>query len=670
VSGASDVSTKQTLERFESAVLRNEVPNMNVKWVQCAACGIALASLAACGGGSGGADSAAVGSSDMPTAQTGDVALMLSDAPAQDWALIGVKIESIALVPQGGGSDVTVYTADAASGPYVNLVQLDQLSEILGNVSVPVGTYTGAEIRVGGNPGDVLLTTAADPEAGFAGTPSSSIPSQTIQIQHTEGPSGNLSVPIDVAFDSPLTVTANSSNALDLEFDLSNPALIIAHRAPGSGAVLWAVNFRGPVRHRPIRDVARLTLRQLYGDVTAVASDGGSLTVNRVFRSWPIATPETAVQTQRSLTIDVDSTNGTLFYDVDQKSGPTKVTSFANLSGLVANAYVRIQARFEENGTLTATRVWVSSTFNGVWVSPEGHVLDVDAEPSGTSSITVTNEAGRPVVVDISDTTSFYFHGGTAAIGTGPAFLANMVRGFKVHVMDVVDPLATPLVAQDVDIETAEYSGALSSVDTTQLTYTHDYLRASDDYQQTLPYISSSSANGTDGSGNAITGFKYWPFAYPTLLTSGSGAIGDFVAATTGLAGVTAYGFTDARWGDPANATGWSAPWVDLLPSPLPLALVANGLLNGEFTVTASAQNYTIDVGTASGSATLVYQVDRTGGVVTVSPIDITTTSGLETFTQALSAGTPVKVFGVPQANATMQAYVVIYFTGDTMPEQ
>ncbi|HYK24736.1 MAG TPA: hypothetical protein VEV18_00640, partial [Steroidobacteraceae bacterium] len=489
-------------------------------------------------------------------------------------------------------------------------------------------------------------------------------------IQHAQGASGNLTVPIEVTFDAPLTVTANSSNALDLEFDLSNPAFIIAHQPPGAGTVLWAVNFRGPVRRHPIRDVALLTLRQLYGDVAAVASDGSTLTVNRVFRAWPIATPETAVATQQSLTIDVDSQNGTLFYDVDAKSGPTKVTSFANLPDLTANAFVRIQARYEENGTLTATRVWVSSSFNGVWVSPEGHVLDVDANPSGTSSITVTNEAGLPVMVDISSTTNFYFHGGATAIGTGPAFLANMVRGFKVHVMDVVDPLATPLVAQDVDIETAEYSGALSSIDTTQFTYTHDYLRASDNYQQTLPYISSSSPNGTDGSGNAITGFKYWPFAYPTLVTSGANAVQSFVQATTGLAGLTAYGFTDARWGDPANAAGWSAPWVDLLPSPLPLALVANGLSGNQFTVTASAQTYTIDVGTSQGSATLVYQVDRMGGIVSVSPIDITTASGLSTFTQALIAGTPVKVFGVPQSNATLQAYVVIYFTGNMMPMQ
>ena len=49
-------------------------------------------------------------------------------------------------------------------------------------------------------------------------------------------------------------------------------------------------------------------------------------------------------------------------------------------------------------------------------------------------------------------------------IGSGPAFLTseNLVRGFKVHAT-VVDPLATPLVAQNIEIETARYDGAISS---------------------------------------------------------------------------------------------------------------------------------------------------------------------------------------------------------------
>jgi hypothetical protein len=72
-------------------------------------------------------------------------------------------------------------------------------------------------------------------------------------------------------------------------------------------------------------------------------------------------------------------------------------------------------------------------------------------------------------------------------------------------------------------------------------------------------------------------------------------------------------------------------------------------------------------VDTTSQSATLVYQVDRSNGVVTVSPIDLTSASGLASFAAAIVAGVPVKVYGVPQGADTLQAYVVTYFTG-TLP--
>jgi hypothetical protein len=43
--------------------------------------------------------------------QNGNVNMMVSDASTEDWANIGVKILSVSLVPQGGGSPVNVFTA-------------------------------------------------------------------------------------------------------------------------------------------------------------------------------------------------------------------------------------------------------------------------------------------------------------------------------------------------------------------------------------------------------------------------------------------------------------------------------------------------------------------------------------------------------------------------------
>ncbi len=100
--------------------------------------------------------------------------MMVSDASTDDWATIGVKILSIALVPQSGGNNVTVYSASQSSAPMTNLVQLDQLGEILGTVSVPVGTYTAAVVTISGNPTDVQLTSSADPSANLLALTSAS----------------------------------------------------------------------------------------------------------------------------------------------------------------------------------------------------------------------------------------------------------------------------------------------------------------------------------------------------------------------------------------------------------------------------------------------------------------------------------------------------------------
>src|SRR5271154_6740951 len=145
---------------------------------------LASAAIAACGGGPNG--SAAPPPPAMSAPQTANVSMLISDASTEDWATIGVKILSIALVPQGGGANVTVYSAPMQV-PSVNLAELDQIAEILGNVTVPVGTYTGAVLTVSANPGDVGLTVAADPEVGFAGPPGAVIPGAQIQIQHAQG---------------------------------------------------------------------------------------------------------------------------------------------------------------------------------------------------------------------------------------------------------------------------------------------------------------------------------------------------------------------------------------------------------------------------------------------------------------------------------------------------
>jgi hypothetical protein len=624
-------------------------------------------------------------SAGTSTPQTAQVPVMVSDASTEDWATIGVNVLSLAVIPQGGGSPVTVFTA-TGSGETLNLVQLDQISDILENATIPVGTYTGATLTVSANPGDVTLTTTADPEPGFAAAASTTIPADQIQIQGASGASGSKTVPITVTFSSPLVVTTASPGALNLEFDLSNPAFIVGHVPVGAGSTLWAVNFDGPVRQRPIGDLRQLVLRHTYGNVTAVASDSSSITIAKDRPAIPLQTPEVAVATGASLTIEADATNGTLFYDVDAGTSAT-LDSFSSVATTLPTKYVRVAARYQSDGTLVATRMWASTSFNKIWASPEGHVLHVEppTDNDANAVLVVSDEAGRPIAVAVDSGTQFYFRTPANAvadatpIGSGPAFaVQNLERGFKVHVA-VVDPLAAKLTAQSVDIEAAAFAGTISSADSTSLTYTRKFATAADGYTASLDYIAASSANGTDSSGAAITGFKYWNFAYPTLVTSGTDAIADFVAATQnganfgGTVGtVVAVGAGAGRWGDPANPAAWTAPWTVIEPTTLPRGTVTTALVTNPndidtftMSVVGGTNAVTIDVSAVAGSATLVYQVDRTAGVLTVSSEDLTTSAGMTALTNGLAVGAPVRVYAVPQSDGTLKAYILTYFTGD-----
>ncbi len=639
--------------------------------------GLALASMMVLSVGCGSSSSSSTPTptpTPTPTAQNGTVNVIVSDASTDDWATIGVKVLSITLTPQGGGTAVTVYTAPSPA-PYVNLLQLDQLGEILGNAEISAGTYTAVTLTISGNPGDVLLTTSADPEPGFAAAPSTTIPSGQIQILGTSGSAGSLTVPINLTLDSPLVVNSNENTALDLEFDLSHPAFIVAHVPPANGTTLWAVNFNGPIRRRNIHDMRRLILRHLYATVSAVSTDNTTLTVTKDFPVLPPASPETAITSTQSLPILADANNGTLFYDVDGKTHTT-IHDFSTVASTIVGKYIRVAARYQVDGSLVAVRMWAGSSFASVWLSPEGHVLHVDTTGD---VLTVLNELGLPVPLTVDANTLFYFrtpsNGQTDSnsIGQGTAFLANLVRGFKVHV-SVVDPLASQLVAQSVDIEIARYGGTISGTNTTGFTYTHDFRNTADDYTVTLPFISSGTANGSDPqSGAAISGYKWWNFTFPTIVDSGNSAIGDFEAATNGtvtfggtVGQFTAAGETWATWNDTNAPNAWAAPSAVLLPTTVPLGAAATGYSNGSLTMTVpgGTQAVSIALSTTSGSGTLVYQVDRTGNIVTISPVDITTTAGQTTIATNLVGGTPVKVYGVPQANGSIKACVVFYFTG------
>jgi hypothetical protein len=333
------------------------------------------------------------------------------------------------------------------------------------------------------------------------------------------------------------------------------------------------------------------------------------------------------------------------------------------------------------DGSLVAVRLWASSSFNSVWISPEGHVLHVN---TASNTLVVENELGIPVPLTIDANTLFYFRTPAKAqsdsnsIGQGPGFLSNLVRGFKVHA-SVHDPLASPFVADSIDIEIARYDGTIGSMlanPVNGITYTHHFRDSNDDYTKLLPFIDSATPNGSDPvSGAAISGFKWWNFTFPTIVDSGKNAISDFTTATGGAVdfGGTvgpfhAAGETYATWNDANAPNAWAAPWAVLTPTPVPIGLAVAGYSIANTNFTMSVPNggniITVDLNTTTGSATLVYQVDFTNSIITISPVDISTSAGQQTLSTNLVANTPVKVYGIPQADGTIKDYVLFYFTG------
>ncbi len=275
-----------------------------------------VACLSACGGG-GGSSGDTTPTAPSVAAQSVAIPVLISDASSEDWSTIGVKVLALSLVKQDG----TLVAVPLGTAPLaLNLAQLDQLGEVLSSVTLKAGdVYTGAKLTLSANLGDVSLTVSADPESGFPVAAGTAIPAAQIQIQNAQGAAGSQTVTASMVFDKPVVVPSTPGAALNVEVDLSHPAFIVGHVPAGGGATVWAVNFNGPVAPKRVDDITHQVLRHMYGSVSSVAADFSSLTLAKDLPTLPIVTPEVPVPTGQSLAIQVDATNGTLFYDLDVK---------------------------------------------------------------------------------------------------------------------------------------------------------------------------------------------------------------------------------------------------------------------------------------------------------------------------------------------------------------
>ena len=567
----------------------------------------ALALMTACSGGGSGAAAGAGG--------TGAGNVLVTDAPTDAWSEIGVLIRKVVLIPQGKNllSGVTVFDGSSETQP-LNLVQLDELSELLGKADIPAGTYDRLVVTVDGNPSNITLVPAPD----TLNPAPTAIPSSQIRVRGVQNAQGWVALPI-VTLDQPLLVVAGQSTAVQTDFDLSHPLFITSYTS-NTGTPIYALNFK--IRHKPVGMLHQVYLRRHRGQVASLASDGTSMVLHTVHGA--------------DLTLLADATNKTLFYDLDASPAAGNA-SYTFPGNLTAGKYARATARFQADGSLWAVRVWYSADAAKLptWM-PEGHVLSVN---TGAHVIRVLNEDGVPVPVSVDSGTQFFFQGGTTPIGSGTAFLSNVSRDFKVNVT-VADPLAVPLVASAIDIERGVFEGNLTSADASSFTF-HKWF--SDGYEDhTVGYDAA---------------FHWWNFTFPTLASTDQAA---FLSKAMPGGSLRARAASGLDW----ISGGWAAMGTVFLPCQLSTApqTISSTYSGGTMAVTfapddgSAPTTATVNLITTPGSHPVVTEFTKGVNDITETVLPVASWS------TKLTNGGVVRVHGIPKGDGTLDAYYVCIF--------
>ncbi|HEY3270254.1 MAG TPA: DUF4382 domain-containing protein [Geothrix sp.] len=534
----------------------------------------ALALSVACGGGS------SASSTPSPTPM-GTASIILTDAPSDQWSAIEVVVTQVAFLNKADHTKEVVAFQGASAK--INLVDLDSVGELLASAQIPAGTYDALRITI--DPASVNLVKADGTVVSGSRI-------------HMLGSS------VLVGLSTDLVVTANGSNAVQLDFDLAHP-LFLVQLPDGS----WAMNLQ--VKHRPnangMMGMAQMMFRHRKGTVASVGAS------SFVFHT----------DSGNDLTVNVDA--GSWFFDADAKA-------LGSLAGLAAGKYALVSLRMQPDGSLWAVRVWYSASALSPW-TPEGHLYGVDRV---NNRLLVSTNTGAPRAIAIDSDTAFTYRT-SLSLGTGPATLANLWSGFKVQVQ-VKDPLATPMHAQSVNIQRAVDGGQISVADATQFTYAHPV--------------------AGDRSYAYASPFAWWYVGFPGLPST---SISAFASAVTGAGDVRVQGVSDLVWNGGSGA--WTASNAIFLPVALPQGTISSSYTGGQlsFTFTNSlgtSQTIPVSLNTTVGMQPAVLEVANQSGVVTVSPIAVTAWS------TKLVSPAKARVAVVPKPDGSFAAYAVVVFTG------
>ena len=414
--------------------------------------------------------------SPSPDGPTGRLNLLVTDAPADDWQEVTVVLKSVGVFHRESQTWQTVWTADPANpaAGKINLVDLSGVALILGQASIPAGTYNRVRLAIDTDPATMRLVD----DLGNVVDPS------RIKIVDPSG-RGEIRVVLDPA----IAVVEGETTNLQVDFDLAHPLSIFVL----DGQVI--INLQ--VRHKPLpRRLLSLQFARSIGDITAAAADGTSF----------------SIKTLHGAELSFGVNDNTIYVDADAN----QPGSFAGLAALAGSGAALVASNMNADGSLYARRVWYAASVDTLpRFTPEGLVrrvgdnwLQIARKRTQTTTASVRTWEWGAEVVFVDENTAWTFRD-EVHMGAGLDVLRHIRRGFRVEVT-LADPAATPKTAAAINVLSAHVDGIITDATTEAVTFGwRDYRGRAFGYSAVPDHI-----------------FSWWFFGLPS---SASSSIEDFV---------------------------------------------------------------------------------------------------------------------------------------------
>jgi hypothetical protein len=366
---------------------------------------------------------------------TGNLMMLMTDGPTEDWTEVTVHFLSASLHREGAPTWETFWTAntsDPASGK-VNLVDLSGISDILNAGTIPAGTYDRLKL---------VMNTSTQPDSMTLIPAGSTTPIGPDDITVVD-PSGAGQIKVDLSPN--LVVAADQNNILGIDFDLAHPLSIVNL----DGKVVISLK----VRHKTLpRNLSRIQFARTLGDITEVTANAdGTATLK--------------ITNLQGAVITFTGNGNTIYTDVTSGSGAAG--NVDGLKALAGNGAALVASNMNSDGSLYARRVWYADNIDKLpQFTPEGLVRMVGEtwlsiqkkQAEATATGDHHHRCGwNAETVFVNADTAWTFQGTGMGV-TGLAGLAYVRRGYRVEVV-YVDENISPKIAKSINIQFAHAEG-------------------------------------------------------------------------------------------------------------------------------------------------------------------------------------------------------------------